>query len=134
MKIWLIILIVFSTFIALYAIQQVITKVNHNYKKEAFNELKVLLIHAEWCGYCKTYRKNNTFMKFYDQLKNKYPGVVFEEVDCDKNKALVAKYNVKGYPTIIAVKSDGTLLSNFIGDRNELQDLEDFVVANLKKL
>jgi thiol-disulfide isomerase/thioredoxin len=136
MKIWLIILIVFGTFIALYAIQQVISKVNYNYKKEGFNEikLKVLLVHAEWCGHCKRYRKNNTFMNFYDQLKNKYPSVVFEEIDSDKHPTLVAKYGIKGYPTIIAVKSNGELLSDFIGDRNELKDLEDFVVANLKKV
>lgn len=137
MKVWMIILIVFGAFITLFALYQVITKVNYNYKKETFKEikLKVLLIHAEWCGHCKNYRTpTNKFLAFYDQLKDKYPGVVFEEIDCDQHKDLVAKYNVKGYPTIIAVKPDGTLLSDFIGDRNKLADLDDFVAVNLKKL
>ena len=137
MKSWIMILIVFSIFIALYAVQQVITRVKYNYKKETFNEtrLKVLLIYAEWCGHCTRYRDTNKFMTTYDQIiKSKFPGVVFEEIDSDKNKSMLAKYDIKGFPTIIAVKSDGTFISEFVGNRDLSDDLESFVSENLKKI
>jgi thiol-disulfide isomerase/thioredoxin len=136
MKIWMIILIVFGLFVVLYAVHQVMTKVKYNYKKETFNEtkLKVLLIYAEWCGHCTKYRNANTFMKTYEELikpNSRYSGVIFEEIDSDRNKRLLNQYNIRGFPTIIAVKADGKLIKEFEENRDEPQDLERFVSESL---
>jgi thiol-disulfide isomerase/thioredoxin len=139
MKIWMIILIVFGLFVGLYAVQQVLTRVKYNYQKETFNEtkLRVLLIYAEWCGHCRSYRNANTFMKTYDEHikpQSKYDGVVFEEIDSDKNKDKLDKYNIRGFPTIIAVKADGTFIDEFGKNRDDPEDLKTFVSACLTKI
>ena len=57
--------------------------------------------YTEWCPYCKESRP--IWNKFKDKMKNKYvkdKRINFIEVDCEKNKNLAEKYDIKGYPTI----------------------------------
>lgn len=107
--------------------------------KETYEDspkLKVCLFYAVWCGHCEKYLDSNVFMTTYDSLKSsgKYDNVVFVQYDFDKNKELAKKYNVAGFPTILAISSDGSLIDEFNGDRYDAEALKQFVQSSLTKL
>lgn len=107
-------------------------------KIEKFKEpqLKICLFYANWCGHCKSYMKENTFMNTYDQLKkqNKFDKVVFVQFDFDKNKELGEKYGVSSFPTILAISANGDIINEFEGDRNKSSDLIKFTEDSLSKI
>ena len=74
---------------------QIETKIN----EEDITSDTVLIFYAKWCGHCKNSMPE--FKKAVGQGKGK---VIL--VDSDKNRDLVDKYKVKGFPTII--KGDKT--------------------------
>lgn len=110
----------------------------NNENSENFQEpnLKIILYHATWCGYCVKYLKENTFLDTYDNLKtqNKYDKVTFVQLDFDKNKSTATKYNISSFPTIIAISAEGDLINTFDGDRSNPTDLEKFTLDSLSKL
>ena len=89
---------------------------------QARRENKLLLLDftgSDWCGWCKKLDAD-TFSQpeFIDYARK---NLVLVEVDFPRqkpqsdelkeaNKALKAKYNVKGFPTLVALKPDGTVL------------------------
>jgi thiol-disulfide isomerase/thioredoxin len=67
----------------------------------------IFFFYTTWCPHCKTARP--VWDKFKEEVKNKKikgQELVFMEVDCDKEKGLADKYQVKGYPTIKLVNGD----------------------------
>lgn len=65
----------------------------------------VALFHAEWCGYCKK------FMPHFESAMSEINGnskLNLVKVDHDKNDGLSEKYEVKGFPTIVLIKPDGS--------------------------
>ena len=128
----------------------IITAVSMTYKditknlpqkpKETFSDdgpkLSISLFYAVWCGHCEKYLDSKVFMTTYDDLKKsgKYDNVVFVQYDYDKNKEMAKKYNVGGFPTIIAISSDGKLVDEFNGDRYDPNALQQFVDSSLAKL
>jgi len=102
-----------------------------NYKVEKYseeNQVKIILMHATWCGHCVKYLKDGIFEKLSEDLKDK-PGVKCEQIEYDSNKSLAEKYDVKGFPAIFAVNSSGDKILDFTGNRNNPQELKDFVDA-----
>ena len=108
-----------------------------NYKVEKYseeNKVTIILIHATWCGHCVKYLKDGTFDKLSDELSD-MTICKFEKIDYDTNKSLAEKYDVKGFPSIIAVNASGDKLLDFStfkngkANRNDLQDLKEFVDA-----
>ena len=91
-------------------------------KTQAQAEKKLVLLDftgSDWCGFCKKLDKE-TFSKpeFQSYAKD---NLVLVEVDFPVNKpqsaelkaantALLQKYNVNGYPTIVVMKPDGTVV------------------------
>ena len=56
-----------------------------------------VLFYAPWCGHCKTTKPD------FDLFKESYKGPVkIIDIDCEdeQNKELVAKHEIKGFPTI----------------------------------
>lgn len=109
-------------------------------KKELFYDgepkLKICLYYAVWCGHCEKYLDSKIFMTTYDELKKsgQFDNVVFVQLDYDKNKESAKKYGIAGFPSIVAIGADGSLLDEFRGDRYDKQALKDFVTSNLQKL
>lgn len=58
----------------------------------------MVMFYAPWCGHCKDAKPE--FTAAANALQDD-PRVVFVAVDCTKYAALCAKYNVRGYPTIM---------------------------------
>jgi len=54
---------------------------------------------AEWCGPCKTLEPH------LKKMKEEFPAIEFQAVDCDDDKGLVKQYQVKSVPTIILLKN-----------------------------
>jgi len=143
MKIIKTILIIFVLVIVAYAIYMAYTDIMKNIpaekaKLEKFSgdddKLKICLYKATWCGHCVKYIKSNVFNDAYSDVKGKYNDVVFSTVDFDENKKLAEKYDINGFPTIIAVDSKGNLLDTFTGDRYKKEDLMKFVEDNRVKV
>ena len=81
----------------------------------------MVLFYADWCGHCKT------FLPEWDQFSSSWNNdsqhdVKLMKVDCSKpsenksQEALMKKYNIKGYPTILTFK-DGQA-SEYNGKRD----------------
>lgn len=136
-----ILLFIFITIVVVSALVSIYKKVslNMSVKQEAFEEMpkvKICLFYAVWCGHCEKYLDSKVFMTTYDDLKQKggkFDNVVFIQYDYDKNKDLAKKYNVSGFPTILAISSDGSLLDEFRGDRYNKDELRRFVEDSLLK-
>lgn len=77
---------------------------------------QVVLFYAPWCGHCKT------ILPVWDQLSQKYSNMV--KVNCDENKDVAAKEQVKGFPTVRAYVLNNVV--EYQGDRSPA-DLESFI-------
>ncbi|XP_068645043.1 protein disulfide isomerase-like 2-3 [Aristolochia californica] len=64
-------------------------------------ELWIVEFFAPWCGHCK--RLAPEWKKASNNLKGK---VKLGHVDCDAEKSLMSRYNVKGFPTILVFGAD----------------------------
>ena len=83
--------------------------------KQAKEQDKPVLIsfHTSWCGWCKK-MKSDVYSDpaFYNYASAELIPVL---LDGDKDTDLVAKYNIKGYPSYVILKPDGTVLKTFSG-------------------
>ena len=118
-------------------------------KARAAKEDKAVLIDftgSDWCGYCIKLRRD-VFDKddFTNYARDKF---VLLEIDqphkikmppekLAANRKLAESYGVDGYPTVLVVDSEGTLMGGFCGypgSADEVQDLLDNAYDNYKKL
>ena len=68
---------------------------------ENFNERPtVYFFYVNWCPHCKNAKPE--VAKFKKENKN----VVVKEVDCEVEKDLARKFNVRAYPTVYLVKGE----------------------------
>lgn len=98
--------------------------------------VRIALFHAEWCGHCVTYIKSNVFMNTYNTriaTDAQFENVSYVMYDADTNKELVKKYNIHGFPTIVALDSSGRLIDTFAGDRNNSDELLRFTQKALQE-
>lgn len=67
----------------------------------------VRMFYVNWCGYCKKTKPDfQTFMEQNNNTTIHGKKVKVEMIDCEENEQnaeLASQFNVKGYPTIIAV-------------------------------
>lgn len=64
--------------------------------------------YGTWCGPCKMLNP------VFNDLKNEFNGVTFNDIDIDENKDEVMKYNITSIPVVI-VEKDGEVLNRFTG-------------------
>lgn len=131
------IIVGFIAVVLLYALVITFKDIKNNLpnRKESFSEpkVKICLFKATWCSHCKVYVKSQVYNDLFVNGEGKYDGVVFAVFDADKDKAMVEKYDISGFPSIIAVDSNGKFLSSFEGNRNNKEDLVKFVEDNKLK-
>jgi thiol-disulfide isomerase/thioredoxin len=88
---------------------------------------EVLLIHASWCGHCRTLLAKGGV---WEQLKRELPGVAFREVEEADAADAIAKHGVKGFPDIRIVDvATGESVVEYAGAR-DVASLKAFVLAS----
>jgi thioredoxin 1 len=63
---------------------------------------------AAWCGPCQR------FGPIFEQVSNRYRGIVFAKVDTEAEPALAASYDITSIPTLIAFRG-GVMVFNQAG-------------------
>lgn len=128
-----VILIVFIASLLFYAVFLAYTNIQGSASVEKFNvegtTPKVILYFAEWCGHCQQYEKSGVYNDVMQkantdpEMKGK---VVFEKREGDDPKSEADKYDIRGFPTIIGVDSNGHKVEEFMGDRFSESELMEF--------
>lgn len=136
--IWLFIIVVVATAIGM-TYKDVMSNLEPSRKKENFSnpkQLKITLFYATWCGHCEQYISSKLFDTTFNELKTtgKFDNIIFTKVESDENRAMISKYNIQGFPTIMAISSDGNLVDEFTGNRYDKEALKNFVTSSLQKM
>lgn len=63
---------------------------------------------ASWCGPCRM------LAPMFEDVKNGYTNVVFENIDVDENFELASKYGVRAVPLVV-IERDGKEVQRFSG-------------------
>ena len=77
----------------------------------------LLLIYADWCGYCNRFKP--VYNEICDQMGSKFPCVSIEHSDLTNDEVLISKLDFQGYPTIKFFDQHGKILGDYNGDRNK---------------
>lgn len=89
------------------------------------NKLIFLDIYASWCGPCKMLKKYT----FTDEEVGKYFNDNFinvtEDAERGEGRLLASKYEIRAYPTLLFINSDGTIRKKVVGYRDGKQLLND---------
>ncbi len=67
---------------------------------------------TSWCGWCKKLDKDTFSNKMVQDLSS---GFIWARIDGDKEKDLVNKYGVTGYPTVFFLDKDGKVIDRITG-------------------
>ena len=99
-------------------------------KKSKYDDYKtkpiLFLFSAKWCGHC------HHFMPTFEKLKQEYiddSKIKIINIDEEKNRDLVEKYGVEGFPTLKLY--DGKQLYEYTGGR-DINNIREFVNKKLK--
>jgi thiol-disulfide isomerase/thioredoxin len=77
------------------------------------------LFKAEWCPHCVNFKDTWNFLQ--KDMKGK---VNFIAYDADKDKDIIKKYNVEGFPTLMLKTKDKVI--EYVGERN-IDGIRQFV-------
>lgn len=82
--------------------------------KTAKSQNKPVMIdfYTEWCGWCKKLDSDTYADSTVKKLAEDF---ICVKIDGDKERGLVGKYNISGYPTIIFLSFEGTVIKQFAG-------------------
>ena len=98
------------------------------------NDCIVRMFYVNWCGHCKKTKPDfQTFMQENNNTTVNGKKVQVKMIDCEENKQnadLAKKFNVKGYPTIIAVLNGQP--QEFSGSDRSVQGLNDWLKSILQ--
>ena len=100
--------------IAFNLVCYVLSLIRNDAIKEGFKGRKsLLLLHMEGCGHCKK------LMPEWDKFaETNNTSIVTKSVEKDDDRALVKRYGVEGFPTILLLDSNGKKLDTYTGPRN----------------
>jgi thioredoxin 1 len=75
--------------------------------------IKVMKFSAAWCGPCRTLKP------VFEDVKNNFSNVVFEDVDVDENFEVAGKYGIRSVPTVV-IEKNGVEVERFLGVQSKL--------------
>jgi len=78
--------------------------------------------YAPWCGHCKK------LAPIWAELATAHPEYNIAKVDCTVHKEVCQKYEVRGYPTVILLKSDGSQVK--YQSARTVESFVDFLTKN----
>lgn len=88
------------------------------------SELRILKFEADWCGPCQQMKP------VFDKVSKDFSGDArFETINVDNQPSVADRYNVRGLPTVIAIK-DGKEVDRSMGYMSNFK-LKNFVKKNL---
>ena len=70
--------------------------------------VEVKKFYGQWCSPCKL------LAPVIEEIKKEMPNVKFVDVDVDESADVVAKYGVRGVPTLV-IEKDGVEVKRFVG-------------------
>lgn len=103
---------------------------NSNYPYQNINMVgggsdkkRLILLKAEWCGHCQAFKEE------WNKIKSELESDDLEIItfDSDKDKKMMEKYQVKGFPTILLENKNK--IFEFKGIRN-LEAVKNFLKDN----
>ena len=94
------------------------------------SEAELLFFSADWCPHCKNAKPEwDSFKKEYDGKEMGFYKINCQSIDCtDGENALIQKYSIDGYPTVIMIKDNERV--NFDADITE-SSLKSFIESSL---
>ncbi len=78
----------------------------------AQNKPILIDFYTDWCGWCKRLDKETYGNKDVAEFSRQF---VCLKINAEQNQALVEQYKVRGFPTTVFLKSDGTLIETVPG-------------------
>lgn len=82
--------------------------------------------YTKWCQWCKELDRNTYSDRKVNELSSSF---VCVKVDAEKDIGAASKYEVRGYPTIIFLKPDGSYNSRVVGYREPARFLKSMQKA-----
>lgn len=129
-----IILALFVIFGIMLAIYIAYSNMKEKFTNTTNFKVRVCLFYATWCPHCTKYMESGVFNQVANTVKKTSDEIYFHEIDYEENKSLANKYDISGFPTIIAIDANGKLIKSFEGNRNNPRDLEEFAFTSLRSL
>ena len=80
----------------------------------------IIMFGTEWCKFCR-----QTFPEFQKSAKLLKGTYTFYYVDCEKNKDLLKRFNIQGFPTIKFVDKNGNIYKDYSSDRSVKSFLDE---------
>jgi thioredoxin-like negative regulator of GroEL len=79
--------------------------------RKAGEQGKPLLVdfYTDWCGYCKKLDKQ------IEEIAGTVNKFAYYKVNAEQNRALAKEFGVRGYPTVVIVKPDGSEVHRWSG-------------------
>jgi thioredoxin 1 len=69
------------------------------------NDIVIVDFWAPWCGPCRS------FAPVFEQVSEKYPGVVFAKVNTEEQQALAGHFQIRSIPTLMVFRDQVILYS-----------------------
>jgi thiol-disulfide isomerase/thioredoxin len=99
-------------------------------RSEGFSSVETFtLYYADWCPHCKAVKPVFSQWSSSGSVTVKDKTVVTKMVEADTSPDLVSKAGVKGFPTMMLTKADGTTVE-YKGDRS-VTAWEEWLGSNL---
>jgi thiol:disulfide interchange protein DsbD len=94
-------------------------------KKE--NKPIMVDFYSDHCGWCHKLDRTTYTNSKVIELSKKFISL---KIDCDRNRLIPAKYQIRGLPTILFIDSKGSVIHSIVGYRKA----EDFILEMEKAL
>lgn len=65
---------------------------------------KIIKFGADFCQPCKVYHK------YFEEVKDKFKDITFEEIDCEEDEETSDKYGIKNVPTTIFLDENNNII------------------------
>ena len=112
-----------------FAIKKTISKENYNTMENFTNpdeltpkegEVVVALFSADWCPHCRDYKPVWEKLMPHSGKKVGSKTIKFVSVDCTESCPVSSKYDIEGYPSVVAISPNG---HKHLTSRNSLEEI-----------